>query len=208
MSGIPVTRHALPADKVQAIRDRVIGATALGSSSEDTSRLAQPEDAEKLHQFLSDPAVHAPIYSLPRPLTAQTVKAFIVRHLGERARGEGLLFLRVSPEGDVVGYSDIQIWPEWGAGDLAGALRSDRQGRREGTRGIIASFDWMFEALGLELICATAALDNVRTAKMLDHLGFECKGEIVSVREDGTTRPSLVWEMTREDWLSREADLA
>ena len=129
MSGIPITRHELPADKVQPIRDRVRQAEALASSGEDGSRLAQPEDADKLYQLLSDPAVHAPIYSLPRPLTVQTVEAFIVRHLEERARGEGLLFLRVSPEGNVVGYSDIQVWPEWGAGDLAGALRSDRQGR-------------------------------------------------------------------------------
>jgi RimJ/RimL family protein N-acetyltransferase len=62
------------------------------------------------------------------------------------------------------------------------------------------SFAWMFDALSLELIVETAALDNIRTAKLLDHLGFVRKGEITSTRPDGTTRASLVWEITKEEW--------
>jgi RimJ/RimL family protein N-acetyltransferase len=59
----------------------------------------------------------------------------------------------------------------------------------------------MFQALGLDLICSTASLDNVRTARLLDHLGFERMGEVESKRPDGSTRASLVWEVSREAWF-------
>ena len=62
----------------------------------------------------------------------------------------------------------------------------------------------MFDVLGLELICSTAALDNVRTARMLDGLGFTRMGEVESTRPDGSVRRSLVWEMSRAEWDARE----
>ena len=40
-------------------------------------------------------------------------------------------------------------------------------------------FDWLFDVLGLELICETAALDNIRTARLLD-------GPIVLPNSPGT----------------------
>lgn len=207
MAGIPVTRHRVDQAKADLIRAAVRQATHL-PSGQVPSRIAELKDAEELHTFLSDPAIHAPIYSLPKPLTASSVEAFISRHLDERDRGEGLLFVRPDENGAIMGYSDIQVWPDLGAGELGGAIRPDRQGQRAGITGAAASFTWMFDALHLELICETAALDNLRTAALLDHLGFERKGEVMSTSEDGTTRPSLVWEVTRTAWLSRQTDLA
>ncbi len=61
----------------------------------------------------------------------------------------------------------------------------------------------MFETLGLDLICETASLDNHRTAHLLDGLGFQRLGEIESQRADGTTRPSLVWEISRAEWQEK-----
>jgi RimJ/RimL family protein N-acetyltransferase len=147
--------------------------------------------------------VHAPIYTLPRPLTEASVAAFIAMHLEERAAGEGLLFVREGEDGQVMGYSDVQVWPDWGAGELGGALHPSLHGKGAGGRGAAASFAWMFEALGLDLLCETAALDNVATQRMLDGLGFRRMGQTLSTRPDGTTRASLVWEMTRAEWAAQ-----
>ena len=196
MSSIPITRIAVSPEKAEAIRAAV-------RATERTpwgGRLARPNDAEALHAFFSDPAVHAPIYSLPRPLTVPSVADFIEDHLDQRARGEGLLFVTEDKASSVAAYSDYQIWPDWAAGELGGGMRADRQGRGQGGAGAAASFAWMFDTLGLELICATAALDNIRTAKMLDHQGFRRMGEVTSTRPDGTTRASRVWEITAEEW--------
>ena len=38
--------------------------------------------------------------------------------------------------------------------------------------------------------------------RLLSRLGFVQMGEVISVRPDGTTRPSIYWEMSREDWQS------
>ncbi len=195
---LPITRNAASPETAAAIRAAVRGAVRMGES-----RLAQPGDAAGLFALLSDPLVHAPIYSLPRPLTEASVAAFIDRHLAERAAGEGLLFVREGEGGQVMGYSDVQVWPDWGAGELGGALHPSLHGQGAGGRGAAASFAWMFEALGLGLLCETAALTNVATQRLLDGLGFRRMGETMSTRPDGTTRASLVWEMTRAEWAAR-----
>lgn len=195
---LPLTRNAASPGEAEAIRAAVRVQTVMGES-----RLAQMADAPGLHALLSDPLVHAPIYTLPRPLTEASVAAFIALHLEERAAGEGLLFVRPGEGGKIMGYSDVQVWPEWKAGELGGALHPSLHGRGAGGRGAAASFAWMFEALGLDLICETAALTNVPTQRMLDGLGFRRMGETLSTRPDGTTRASLVWEMTRAEWAAR-----
>ena len=195
---LPLTRNAVSPGTAVAIRAAVRAATQMGGS-----RLARLEDALGLFALLSDPLVHAPIYTLPRPLTEASVAAFIAMHLEERAAGEGLLFVREGEDGQVMGYSDVQVWPDWGAGELGGALHPSLHGKGAGGRGAAASFAWMFEALGLDLLCETAALDNVATQRMLDGLGFRRMGETLSTRPDGTTRASLVWEMTRAEWAAQ-----
>jgi len=195
---LPLTRNAVSPGTAEAIRAAVRAATQMGES-----RLARLEDACGLFALLSDPLVHAPIYTLPRPLTEASVAAFIAMHLEERAAGEGLLFVREGEDGQVMGYSDVQVWPDWGAGELGGALHPSLHGKGAGGRGAAASFAWMFEALGLDLLCETAALDNVPTQRMLDGLGFRRMGETLSTRPDGTTRASLVWEMTRAEWAAQ-----
>ncbi|MEP2990127.1 MAG: GNAT family N-acetyltransferase [Parasphingorhabdus sp.] len=199
MTSIPITRQEYPQQKQEHIRTAVRSAEATITEAHK-SRLATLDDADIFHTFLSDPDISAPIYTLPRPLTVDAIRNFIADHLEQRERGEGLLFLNLDETGEIGGYIDIVIWPEWAAGELGGAVGKQRQGQRRGIEGARLGFDWLFDVLGLELICETAALDNIRTAKLLDHLGFNRKGEITSQRPDGTMRASLVWEVTRLEW--------
>jgi len=205
MTELPLTRNRLSPARQSEIRDAVRGATGI-PFPEAPSRLAQLDDAEAFLDFLSAPEIHGPIYNLPKPLTRDSVARFISGKLAARQRGDGLLFLRFDPQGRVFGYSEFDIWPEWGAGDLGGALRADQQGQRAGVNGARRSFTWMFDVLRLDLIVATGALDNVRTARMLDGLGLERRGEMVSQRPDGSSRASRVWEVTRDAWFARHPD--
>lgn len=195
---IPITRNPVSPEAAEAIRCAVRLATAMGDS-----RLARQGDAPGFFKLVSDPAVHAPIYTLPQPLTELACDMFLETHIVEREVGIGLLFVREGEDGRIMGYSDIQLWPEWGAGELGGALHPSLHGEGRGGAGAAASFTWMFRELGLNLICETAALDNIPTQRLLDGLGFRRMGEVVSQRNDGTTRASLVWEITREEWEAR-----
>ncbi|MFN3214479.1 MAG: GNAT family N-acetyltransferase [Henriciella sp.] len=205
MGELPLTRNKTRPEHEAAIRDAVRSVDFVPGPP-STARLASLSDAEALYEFLSDPEIHGPIYTLPRPLTVETVGGFIEQKFEERARGEGLLFVRFNDADEVIGYSDFEVWPEWGAGDLGGALRKDQQGQGAGLRGLISSFTWMFEALKLDLIFATGALDNVRTGHMMERVGMVHKGEVTSQRPDGTTRQSNVWEIERAAWFERHGN--
>lgn len=204
MADIPFTRNRTSPEQEEAIRAAVRAVEALPSSGA-YSRLAEPGDAEDFRAFLDDPHVAGWIYSLPRPLTVESVENYIRERRAARERGEGLLFLSCDEDGGISGYSDIQVWPQWAAGEIAGAIRPDRQNRGQGGAGMIASLTWMFEALHLDLICNTTARDNVRIQSLFEKTGFAYKGDTESLRPDGTTRVSQVWEVTRDAWLSRHA---
>lgn len=199
MTDLPLTRNRTSLEREEEIRNAVRSTT--GTSPRGTARLATLDDAPALLDFFSEPRISDWIYSIPRPLTLETVTDFIAAHIAEREKGTGLLFVTVE-DGIVVSYSDYQVWPEWGAGELTGAMHPDHQSKGRGSATIKDSFSWMFDHLKLDLLTSTAALDNTRTARLMEIAGFTYKGEIESERTDGTRRTSKVWELVREDWTT------
>lgn len=201
MSAPPKTVLTTTAEEEAAIRAAVREARGLDPSR----RLATPDDAAALAEFFSDPRVSDPIYSLPRPFTVENVRDWIAERLAKQARGECILSLAFDADGRVGGYTEIDIWPDRAAGEIAGAVRADRQNSGQGGVGMERTIDWMFEVLGIRLMCLTAALDNPRSQKIIDAAGFVRMGGRDGVRPDGTTRASVYWEMTREQWRARRA---
>ncbi len=55
----------------------------------------------------------------------------------------------------------------------------------------------MFDHLGVRLIGLTAALDNHRSARVIEAAGFRFIGERDSIRPDGSVRRARYWELTR-----------
>lgn len=194
----PLTRLQVDAEEEAAIR-RVVR-EADPSAFSPGRVIARPEHAAGLADLLADPAVSDPIYDLPRPITEANVAAWIARCEEERQAGEGLLTVNLDEAGRISGYSHITVWPDRSAAELAGGSRADLQGQGRGGSGAVASFDWIFETLGVRMMCLTAALDNLRSARLIDRAGFVRMGERGCVRPDGTIRPSLYWELDRESW--------
>lgn len=197
MAAIPLTRHAASAEKAAAIR-AAVRAVALAPDGRRT--VATVADAARFFELIRDPSVSAPIYTLPKPVTLASARAFIERHVEEHARGEGLLILDLDEAGAVAGYHDIQFWPDWSAAELGGAIRPDRQNAGHGGAGASAAFEWLFGVIGVDLVCETAALDNIRTHRLLDRIGFRRLREIDSDLPGGGVRRSLYFEMTRAEW--------
>ena len=198
MSAPPKTALTATPQEENAIRAAVRAANPDGLGPFRV--IAGEAQAQALLDLLSDPAVSDPIYDLPRPLTLESVATWIARAQDERARGEGLLVLTQAPEGQVMGYSKITVWPDRASAELAGALRAGLQGSGAGGAGATHTIGWIFRELKVRLVCLTAALDNERSTRLIDRMGFRRLGEREATRPDRTTRRSHSWEMTREEW--------
>ncbi|MCC6786649.1 MAG: GNAT family N-acetyltransferase [Hyphomonadaceae bacterium] len=198
MSAPPKTILDVSPEEAEAIREAVRRADL--SRLGEGYTLAGPEHVAGLVDFLSDPAVSDPIYDLPRPLTYENVAAWLEDAERLRQAGEALLVVAADQDGRIWLYSWFSVWPDRSAAEIAGAHRADHQNAGLGKAGAARSFNWMFETLGVRLVCVTAAIDNVRSARVIEAAGFVAMGERDGVRPDGSIRRSLYWEMTRDAW--------
>lgn len=201
MSAPPKTVIQASEAEAEALRDRVrnVDVASLGPHR----ARAEMKHVPGLVKLLSDPRVSAPIYDLPRPVDEDSVTRWVAESQAQALAGEALLLVTLDEAGEVSAYSKITVWPEHLSAELAGAVRADLQNSGRGGAGMAHAFGWIFETLGVELMCLTAALDNVRVQKGIDAAGFVRMGERDAVRPDGTVRKSVYWEMTRDQWRQR-----
>jgi RimJ/RimL family protein N-acetyltransferase len=198
-SEIPKTRALAPEEEALRLRDFVRRAGPMNGRISG-ARVAQPEDAAALAEFLSHESIGPRIYTMPSPINTETMCAFIDDHLLQQARGEGILFVSFNSAGQATAYFDVELWPEWSSCKFGGAVRAERQGRGFGGACGLAAVEWCFDQLGVNRICETTARDNERSIRLLSRLGFVRMGEVTSPKPDGSTRPSLYWELERADW--------
>ena len=201
MSAPPKTLIHASAAEAEALRERV--RTADVSTLGPDRERAELKHVPGLVALLADPRVSGPIYDLPRPINADSVTRWVAESQAQALAGEALLLVTLDPAGEVSAYSKITVWPEHLSAELAGAVRADLQNSGRGGAGMAHTFGWIFETLGVELMCLTAALDNVRVQKGIDAAGFVRMGERDAVRADGSIRKSVYWEMTRAQWRQR-----
>ncbi len=200
----------LPPDTVLTISDEEAARIrtmirTLDGIEESGHRVARPEDAPGLLDLLADPKVNEPLYTIPNDVTLDWVESWIDQHLKEREAGEGLLMITRDPEGTVMGFADLQVWPERASAEMGGGMRASMQNNHRGSEGAGGMFMWLFKDMGIQLLAMTCAEDNIRTQKLLTRLGFtqgvprECTGP------DGSKRPSLYWELLRPDIAAARA---
>ncbi len=201
MSTPPKTVLEVAAAEALAIRQAVRSADVASLGPGRT--LASTEHVPGLLALFSDDRVSGPIYDLPRPFNLDSVAAWVADGEAQRAAGEGLLMVTLDAAGEIAGYSNITVWPERSAAELGGGVRADLQNQGRGGAGMAHSFGWIFQTLGVRMMCLTAALDNIRVQKGIDAAGFVRMGERDVVRPDGTVRRSIYWELTRDAWRLR-----
>jgi len=197
---IPKTRTAVGADEAERLRAFVRRAQLMNGRIAG-ARVARPDDASALAGLLSHESIGPRIIdTMPNSINAETMARFIGSHLAERARGEGMLFASFNTAGEATAYFDVRLWPEWSIAKFGDAVKAERQGRSFGGACGLAAVEWCFDQLDIVRICETTARDNDRSIRLLARLGFVQMGEVISVKPDGGARPSIYWEMSREDW--------
>lgn len=166
-----------------------------------TLRYATAEDAPRLFELASDPAVTrwfswGPYERLDQP------EAYIASLEGKRERGELLDFLVVHPEAGAIGVT--------GLSELATRDRRATVGTWFGrewwgtgvnreSKALIAAL--AFRALGLDRLTAWANTRNGRSQTALERVGFRREGVLRGWHRHGDARHDVVvFGMLREDW--------
>lgn len=199
MADIPKTRICVSDEEAQRLRN-IVRQAKLMNGRIAGARVAQKEDAAALAVLLAHESIGPKIYTMPNPINETTMRRFIEDHLTQRARGDGILFVSFNVQGETTAYFDVELWPQWSIAKFGGAVKAERQGRGFGGACGLAAVEWCFDQLGVARICETTALDNDRSIRLLSRLGFTQKGEVTAIKPDGSTRPSLYWEIEREAW--------
>ncbi|HOZ27760.1 MAG TPA: GNAT family N-acetyltransferase [Hyphomonadaceae bacterium] len=199
MADIPKTRTYVSSEEAERLRAFVRQAELMNGRIAG-ARVARPEDAAALAGLLAHETIGPRIYTIPNPINAETMAPFIKDHLLQRARGDGILFVSFNGQGEATAYFDVELWPQWSIAKFGGAVKAERQGRGFGGACGLAAVEWCFDQLGVARICETTARDNDRSIRLLSRLGFVQHGEVVAIKPDGSTRPSLYWELEREAW--------
>lgn len=204
MSAPPKTVLTASPEEEAAIRAAV--RTADPATLAKGREIAGAKHVDDLVELLIDPSVSEAIYDLPRPIDHDHVAAWVADYAGRRGRGEGLLIVTPDWGKGVVSYSQITVWPDRAAAELAGAVRADMQNAGGGGEGAVRTFDWMFSILKVRLICLTAAMDNERSVRLIDRAGFQRMGTRDAMRPDQSIRQSHYWEMSLERWEALKAE--
>lgn len=204
MADIPKTRIAVSEVEADRLRE-FVRQSELMNGRIAGARVAGRKDAAALAGLLAHESIGPKIYTMPSPINEATMAIFIEDHLLQRARGDGILFVSFNGAGEATAYFDVELWPQWSIAKFGGAVRAQRQGRGFGGACGLAAVEWCFGQLGVNRICETTAKDNDRSIQLLSRLGFVQMGEVLAVKPDGSTRPSLYWELEREAWSAARA---
>ena len=200
MGDIPVTRK-----KVSLAKEKHIRKCVRETKGPSFTRMITGEYATTFFEFIKIPEVNTPIYSIPRPITLEEIQQFITDHTHEHMTGDGLLLGQFNEAGQIQAYFDLQFWPQLGACEIGGGMVPQMQNHGRGTQLAQSIFSWVFESIGVNTICETAALDNERTKNMLGHMGFTFMGEVDCVAPSGRVRRSNCWEITHDQWRAKHS---
>lgn len=166
-----------------------------------TLRYAAAEDAPRLLELASDPAVTrwfswGPYRSVEEP------EAYIASLAGKRERGELLDFLAVHREDGPIGVTGLSELARRDRRATVGSWFGHRwwgSGANGESKALIAAL--AFERLGLERLTAWANTRNGRSQTALERVGFRREGVLRAWHRHGdTVHDVVVFGLTRPAW--------
>lgn len=160
-------------------------------------------DAAALHAYLLDPAVTERT-SYP-PVTAALVEAMIERSQNRFAAGEPARWgLALAQEDELVGTCGFNEWsPVHRVAELAFDLARPQWGSGLMRKAVDAVLGWAFRRDQVDRVQAFVRLDNQRSARLLERVGFVREGCLRSFRVcRGQRHDFYVYGLLRADWLA------
>jgi hypothetical protein len=98
MADVPKTRLPAPVEEAERLRDFVRAAELMNGRIAG-ARVARTGDAAALAGLLAHESIGPRIYTMPNPINAETMTAFIADHLEQRERGKASCLRHSLPRG-------------------------------------------------------------------------------------------------------------
>lgn len=171
-------------------------------------RLAEPDEADEVAEFHRRNRVHFEPWDPRRAesfFTAPWWREQLVldREVAEADRGyRFFLFARAAPR-TVIGHAHLSnvVRGAFQASHLGFGIDREREGRGLMREALEAMIDWAFDRLALHRIEANHRPENVRSAGLLERLGFERQGFARDyLYIDGAWRDHVLTALTNQAW--------
>ena len=171
-----------------------------------TVRIPVPADATALYRLASDPSVTEWFSWGPYQETAEA-RAYLDRLPAQREQGRQLDLLQVHAERGPVGIMGLSEFSYRDRRAMVGTwLGRDAWGTGANTEGKALMFHLAFELMGLERLGAYANVENGRSQKALEKVGFHKEGVLRGWHRHGDRQLDVaVYGMLRSDWRSSAA---
>jgi ribosomal-protein-alanine N-acetyltransferase len=168
-------------------------------------RLAQPSDAAQLLEFFRAAGKRLEPPLPDALLTLEHWRTHSELLLKEQADGASAkLFVFTPDESEILGTVGLIRITRGIRFDcsLSYALRPSHEGQGLMSEAVRAAIRHAFDDLGLHRVEAVHTLDNQRSQRLLERLGFERVGIIRGfLRSAGGWRDTLLHSLTNPDWL-------
>ena len=169
-------------------------------------RAALPGDAGSLYAWRQEESVrrHQPL----QETSAGELRADLARQRMEdlyRGRGERFQWI-VMVDGESAGWITLAIlsW-EHGLAEIGYALATEYQGMRLMAEALGQLLPELFVAVGIERLEARCSVENVRSASLLERLGFLREGRLRSYFAlHGSRIDNFLYALLRDEFLARE----
>lgn len=166
-----------------------------------TVRIPQPGDATVLYRLASDPEVTRWFSWGPYQETAEA-RAYLDRLPGQREQGRQLDLLQVHAQRGPVGITGLSEFSYRDRRAMVGTwLGRDAWGTGANTEAKALMFHLAFELIGLERVGAYANVENGRSQKALEKVGFLKEGVLRGWHRHGDRQLDVgVYGLLRDDW--------
>ncbi|QEE85750.1 8-oxo-dGTP diphosphatase MutT [Acetobacter oryzoeni] len=167
------------------------------------------QDAPALHHLVNDWEVVRMLSRLPFPYPRELADSWIASTQQMQQKGEGYHFAILDKDGTFIGCIGLGIQTPANSariGMLGYWIGRPYWGQGIATRAAERVTSWALAHLEISSIRAHVAVDNVASARVLEHVGFQKIGTDKQVfASRGSEQPMLVFETTRHMQDARRA---
>lgn len=165
-------------------------------------RNARPADAESYHKLWNTPSVQK--FNVMNPPDLERAMEAVERD----SKSERVLYIQLKDGIRMIGqiqFDDDDLRYDTGSCNVSYSIMEEYAGRGYMTEALKAAIGYAFRMLGMEMVASRVFLENEKSHRVLEKLGFVKEGVLRRAVKglDGTVFDDVVYSITKSEFESR-----